>query len=149
MNKVRLVLFLLFSTIAPVTYMVVRFHLFQTTTKLQVGFAGIIVIGILIGIISVLIKFYLDGMKYKYSIVKQILQGIIKLILPLTLLLTIFIWLGDNVYLVKEALYVFIPCELVAIVVNPLPKWCFDNNVEGISEIADKIFKKKNEEEQG
>lgn len=148
MNKVKLILFLLFSTVAPITYMIVRFHLFQTTTKLQVGLAGIVVIGIMIGIISVLIKFYLDGMKCKYSLVKQILQGIIKLILPLTLLLVILIWLGDNVAMIKESLYIIIPCELVAIIVNPLPKWCFDNNVEGISEIADKILNKNKEDKE-
>ena len=120
-----------------------RFHLFQTTTKLQVGIAGIAVIGIMIGVISVLIKFYLDGMKCKYSLLKQILQGIIKLILPLTLLLVSLIWLGDNVNMIKEALYIIIPCEFIAIIVNPLPKWCFDNNIEGLSEIADKILNKK------
>ena len=133
--------------IAPVTYMIVRFHLFQTTTKLQVGLAGVVVIGIMMGVISVLIKFYLDGMKCKYSLLKQILVGIIRLILPLTLLLVILIWLGDNIAMIKEALYVIIPCELVAIVVNPLPKWCFDNNIEGLSEIADKILSKKEGEE--
>ena len=145
MNKVRLVLFLLFSTVAPITYLIVRFHLFQTTTKLQVGLAGIVVIGIMIGIISVLIKFYLEGMKTKYSLTKQILQGIIKLILPLTLLLVSLIWLGDNIDMIKEALYIIIPCELVAIIINPLPKWCFDNNIEGLSEIADKILSKNKE----
>ena len=128
--------------------MIVRFHLFQTTTKLQVGLAGIVVIGIMIGVISVLIKFYLEGMKCKYSIFKQILQGIIKLILPLTLLLVTLIWLGDNVNMIKESLYIIIPCELVAIVVNPLPKWCFDNNVEGITEIADKILNKNKEDKE-
>ena len=97
----------------------------------------------MIGVVSVLIKFYLEGMKCKYSLFKQILQGVIKLILPLTLLLVSLIWLGDNVNMIKEALYVIIPCEFVAIVVNPLPKWCFDNNIEGISEIADKILSKK------
>lgn len=105
------------------------------------------VIGIIIGIISVLIKFYLDGMKCKYTLAKQILQGIIKLILPLTLALAIVIWLGDNVDIIKEALCIIIPCEMVAIVVNPLPKWCFDNNIEGISTIADKILNKKEKEE--
>ena len=127
--------------------MIVRFHLFQTTTKLQVGLAGIVVIGIMMAVISVLIKFYLDGMKCKYSLFKQILQGIIKLILPLTLLLVILVWLGDNVNIIKESLYIIIPCELVAIIVNPLPKWCFENNVEGISEIADKILNKNKEED--
>ena len=140
-----MILFLLFSTIAPVTYLTIRFHLFQTTTRIQVGLGGIIVIAILLGVISVLIKFYLDGMKSKYSLFKQILEGIIRLILPLVLLLAIFVWLGDNVSMVKEALYVIIPCELVAIVVNPLPKWCFENNVDGIVEIADKILNKKKE----
>lgn len=146
MNKLRLILFLLFSTVAPITYLIVRFHLFQTTTKLQVGLAGIIVIAIMLGVISVLIKFYLEGMKCKYSLFKQILQGIIKLILPLVLLLVTFIWLGDNIIMVKEALYIIIPCEMVAIVVNPLPKWCFDNNIEGLSEIADKILNKEDKE---
>ena len=148
MNKARLALFLLFSTIAPITYLVIRYHLFQTTTKLQVGLAGIIVIGIILGVISVLIKFYLDGMKCKYSLFKQILQGIIRLILPLVLLLVTLIWLGDNISMIKEALYIIIPCELVAIVVNPFPKWCFDNNIEGISEIADKILNKNKEEKE-
>ena len=127
--------------------MIVRFHLFQTTTKLQVGLAGIVVIGIMMGVITVLIRFYLDGMKTKYSLLKQILQGIMKLILPLGLLLATLIWLGDNVNMIKEALYIIIPCEMVAIVVNPLPRWCFENNVEGISEIADKIFNKKEDKE--
>lgn len=128
--------------------MIVRFHLFQTTTKLQVGLAGIVVIGIMMAVISVLIKFYLEGMKCKYSLLKQILEGIIRLILPLVLLLVILIWLGDNVVMIKESLYVIIPCEMVAIVVNPLPKWCFDNNVEGLSEIADKILNKNKEDKE-
>ena len=87
-------------------------------------------------------------MKAKYSLFKQILQGIIKLIMPLTILLVTFIWLGDNINIVKEALYIIIPCELVAIVINPLPKWAFDNNVEGISEIADKILSKNKEDKE-
>ena len=57
------------------------------------------------------------------------------------------IWLGDNIAMIKEALYVIIPCEFVAIIVNPLPKWCFENNVDGIVEIADKILSKKEDKE--
>lgn len=29
---------------------------------------------------------------------------------------------------------------MIAIVINPFPKWCFDNNVEGLVEIGDRIF---------
>lgn len=145
MNKkfvIQLCLFCLFSIIIPITYLTIRFNLFQVTSQLQIGLWGIIVIGILIGGLSVLVKYYLDGMKTKYSILKQILQGVIKLILPLLLALVILVFLKDNVILVIEALVIIIPCELVAIVINPFPKWCYDNNVDGIVAIADKILRK-------
>ena len=82
-------------------------------------------------------------MKTKYSLFKQILQGVIKLILPLLLFLIILIFMKDNIKLMIESLLVIIPCEIIAIVVNPLPKWCFENNVNGIIAITDKIFRKE------
>lgn len=146
MNKkfvTQLCLFCLFSIIIPITYLTIRFNLFQVTSRLQIGLWGIIVIGILIGGLSVLVKYYLDGMKTKYSLLKQILQGLIKLILPLLLALVILVFLKDNVILVIESLVVIIPCEIVAIVINPFPKWCFDNNIDGIVAITDKILRKE------
>ena len=95
--------------------------------------------------IKILISFYLEGMKTKYSIWKQIITGVSKLILPLLTLLVLLVWLKDNIGLLIETLAVLIPCELIAIIINPLPKWCFYNNVEGIGEIADRIFAKKGE----
>ena len=145
MNKkfvIQLCLFCLFSIVIPITYLTIRFNLLQVHSQLQIGLWGIIVIGILVGGLSVLVKFYLDGMKTKYSLLKQILQGIIKLILPLLLVLVILVFLKDNIILVIEALVIIIPCELVAIVVNPFPKWCYDNNVDGIVAIVDKILRK-------
>lgn len=65
--------------------------------------------------------------------------------MPLVLFLAILVWLGDNIHLLKEALYVIIPCETVGIVLNPFPKWCFENNIEGLGEIFDKITKRGKE----
>lgn len=65
--------------------------------------------------------------------------------MPLVLFLAILVWLGDNIHLLKEALYVIIPCEAVGIVLNPFPKWCFENNIEGLGEIFDKITKRGKE----
>ena len=146
MNKkfvIQLCLFCLFSIVIPITYLTIRFNLFQVNSQLQIGLWGIIVIGILVGGLSVLAKYYLDGMKTKYSLFKQILQGVIKLILPLLLFLIILIFMKDNIKLMIESLLVIIPCEIIAIVVNPLPKWCFENNVNGIIAITDKIFRKE------
>jgi len=144
MNKLKLVLFLCFSIIIPIGYLVVRYGLFQPTTTIQVGLLGIVVFAILIGSVEVLIKYYLESMKAKYSLFKQILNGLIKLILPLTLCLLVIITLDNNIGILKEALIIIIICESVAIIINPFPQWCFENNIEGLGEIVEKIgFKKE------
>lgn len=136
----RLILFIIFSTIAPCVYLIVRFNLFQTTTKTQIGLWGVIVIAIVLCSIGMLCKFYLDSMKTRYAYFKQVVSGLIKVIFPLILILAISIWLKDNVEEITYAMYCIIPCEIIAIFINPLPKWCFDNNVEGLGEIVDKVF---------
>ena len=141
--SIRMTLFLLFSLIIPSVYLIIKFDLFHATERLKIGIAEIIIIAIFIGVLTVLIKYYIDGLKTKYSMLKQILQGIIKLILPLGLFLLIIIFMQNNIDIIKQALYILIPCEFIAIIVNPLPKWCFDNNVEGMSEIFDKVVRKK------
>lgn len=149
---IRFAIFFSVSFLAPCIYLIVKYELFQptTSTSVNLGFWGIVVIGILLGAVGVLIKFYLDGMKAKWSWAKQVIQGFVKLILPLVFVLCVCVWLGDNIALVKEALYVIIPCEAVGICINPLPKWAFDNNVEGIGDIAESVFKriKKSESEE-
>lgn len=140
---IRFIIFLVFSLIGPATYLIVRFNLFTATSKLQIGLWGVILFGIMMAVIGVLIRFYLEGMKTKYSIAKQIISGLCKLILPLTLVLILLVWMKDNINLVIESLCVIIPCECVAIVINPLPKWAFDNNVEGLGAFVDGILAKR------
>lgn len=141
------------SFVAPAVYLIVKYNLFRTTTTtgVTIGFWGIVVIGILMCAIAVLVKFYLEGMKMKWTWAKQVVEGFVKLILPMCFALFVLMWLGDNIALVKEALFVIIPCEAVGICVNPLPKWAFDNNVEGIGDIAESVFKRvdKKEETEG
>lgn len=147
---IQFAIFASVSFLTPMVYLIVRYNLFQptTTTGVSIGFWGIVVIGILMCAVAVLVKFYLEGMKTKWSWAKQVIEGFVKLILPLAFVLFVLIWLGDNIGLVKEGLYVIIPCEAVGICVNPLPKWAFDNNVEGIGDIAESVFKRVNKKEE-
>lgn len=140
----QLILFLSFALICPCAYLIWKFDLFTQTTSMQFGVWGIVMLGIMCSVCGVLIKFYLDGMKMKYSLMKQIMQGFISLAMPLLLALLILTWLKDNIDLVIHSLWVILPCEIVAIIVNPLPKWCFENNVQGIGEIADRVLAKRN-----
>lgn len=126
MNKKRLICFLCFALVIPMIYLTIRFNLF-TVTKTRSLWA-LIVVALFLGVAGVLIKYYLDGMKAKYSLLKQILEGFVKVILPLIIALacTIFIYLKaesilNNMTLFIEALCVIICCEAVAIVINPLP----------------------------
>ena len=148
----RLILFLMFSLVAPITYISIRCKLFSTKTTISVWF--IIVLGVVLAIVSLIIKYYLDGMKTKYSIFKQILEGVIKVILPITFVLISVVWfkskmewIVNNVNLMIEILSIILGCEVIAVIVNPLPKWAFENNVDGLVQITDKIFHKKEGDE--
>lgn len=141
----RLVSFLAFSIIGPIAYIMARFKPFQVSQSTSIGLAGIAIILILMVAIVFLVKFYLDGMKTKYSFIKQLLEGLVKVILPLCSLLALAYMFQHFANQVIEILLVLIPCEACAIIVNPLPKWAFDNNVDGLGEIIDKITSKKSE----
>lgn len=146
---IRLILTIVSAVVVPFTYMTVRFNLFQATTKVQFGFWGLILIVIMGLTVGMLIKFYLDGMKTKYSYLKQVLSGAIKIVIPLLVAIFVLRWIGSNIDYVIELLIVLVCCETVAILVNPLPKWAFNNNVDGIGEITDMLIarreKKKSE----
>lgn len=74
----------------------------------------------------------------------------LKVVLPLLFILVVAVifkskmsWIEENINLFIEAIGIILLCESVAIVINPLPKWAFDNNIDGIIDIADKIKKGK------
>ena len=54
---IRFITFLVFSLIAPITYLIVRFDLFTTTSGLQIGLWGVILFIIMVSVVVVLIKF--------------------------------------------------------------------------------------------
>lgn len=58
-------------------------------------------------------------------------------------------WFAENMAILKEVLIVVMCCEAVAIVINPFPKWCFENNINGLVEIGDKIFHREAPTEEG
>lgn len=148
---IRLTAFLMVALVLPCIYLAIRFNLFNS--KMAISIWGIIIIGLILIIVSAMIKFYLAGMKTKWSFFKQILEGFIKVILPILFILVVVVWaktklqwLIDNINLFIEAICVILGFETIAIIINPLSKWAFDNNVDGIVSIADKIFKKGTED---
>lgn len=135
--------------LTPIIYLIVRYNLFQKDLKITIGLWGFVAICFIALALIVLIKYYVSGLKTKFSYGKQIVDGVCKLLLPIVLFVLAMYVLRNYTNQLIEFCWVLLPCELVAIIINPLPKWAFDNNVEGLSEIADKVFSRnKGETEQ-
>lgn len=148
----KMIMFLVFSLVAPATYLAIRYNLFTKVTKTTLSFWAIVIIAIILSVVGVMIKYYIGGLKTRFSFLKQLLEGLVKVILPIAMILIVAIVFKHNaeiivskLNLVIESISIILGCELIAICVNPLPKWAFDNNVEGITEIANKILQKKEE----
>lgn len=137
---IRLIVFLLASVFAPCIYLIVEFNLFQAKTTMQVGLWGIICFIICASVGTVMLKYYLAGMKHKHSFTKQIVVLFLKVILPVLIAILVLTWLKDNISQVIKFLWVLLPCEIVGGVVNPLPKWAVENEIESITDSIDKLL---------
>ena len=141
----KLSLFALFAFILPIVYMSIRFNLFVSKTRLSLW--GLLLIALVMVVFAVMIKFYLDGMKTKWSYGKQLVKGFVKVILPLLFVLVLSLYIKNHldefirdINLIIEAISVIAISEAIAIAVNPLSKWAFENNVDGLVQITDRII---------
>lgn len=137
---IRLIVFLLASVFAPCIYLIIEFNLFQAKTTVQIGLWGIICFIICASVGTVMLKYYLAGMKHKHSFTKQIVVLFLKVVLPVLIAILVLTWLKDNISQVIKFLWVLLPCEVVGGVVNPLPKWAVENEIEGITDSIDKLL---------
>lgn len=126
--------------ITPILYLIIRYNLFQKQLKVTIGLWGLVAVCFIALAIVVLVKTYVSGLKTKFSYFKQLIDGFCKLLLPIVIFVFAVYILRSYANQLLEFCWVLIPCEIVAIAVNPLPKWAFDNNVDGLGEIADKVF---------
>lgn len=148
---IRFVLWTLCACVLPFLFIVWRFELFRTVSKFQIGGWGIIAVFI-VGIFAiVLVKYIRLALNSKYTMTGQILNGICKVILPLVILLAILICVRDSVETTIKVLGVVTFLELVAIPLNPLPKWVYEKQKdvkdsekkETVDYLLDSFFKRK------
>lgn len=143
-------IFIFFGLITPITYLLIRYKLY---VKQQTNIWLLICIAIVFFVVGFMLK-YIFSIKTKFLYYTQIIKGFVKVILPLGFILISAIWLKgkslllfNNLNLFIESLIVIMCCESVAICVNPLPKWAFENNVEGFVDTVSSAIKKSKEGE--
>ena len=146
LNKTKLVAFLACS-LSPAIYLIIRFNLFEKKNMVEMNLWLVLAVIVFASVLSVIIYYCVSAIKTRYFWWKQLLVGFVKVILPLIVLLAVTTWLSNNISLFKEFIIVTICFESLAIIINPFPKWCFDNNVDGLAEITDKLFHRDVKEE--
>lgn len=150
----RIIGWFLTGCVAPIIVFATKFGLFKSTYIMtdslgnqitQKSYAlngwGIIscfIIGYtMISVMKEVIKSY-QG----YSLTKQVLEGILKSIIPLMIAYGICYFLHDTIEQIMFCLAIVIITRAIAIPLNPLPKWRFEKNgAEDYSDFLTEIVK--------
>ena len=147
----RFVAWFMFSCALPFSFIVWRFKLFQKISKIQVGGWGVVAILIVAVFVFTVIRYVKMVLSAKYSLTAQILGGFCKIVLPLLAALIMLYCIKEEVDAAIQVLGCVTICELVAIPLNPLPKWAYEaqkdvreeERKETVDYILDQFFKRK------
>lgn len=134
----RLCLYILFGLIVPVCFLSWRFELFNKVTKMSFSIWGLVAIVTIIIFILKLFNSIRKGLKY--GIAKQVADTICKITVPLLIVAVTFEWMNDFSKEFVQFLVVLIICETIGGFINPIPQWCFENNIEQTGGIFKKIL---------
>ena len=145
----RVVLWALFSCVIPILFIGWRYKLFKKIGALQLSGWGLIALVIVFIFLYVVVKYIKAGF-VEWSMTKQIINGITKIVLPLGVLLAICIGIRNSIDLFIQALSCVLLSEVIAIPINPFPKWVYDKSKgrfeNAVDFVADRLYSKKKEE---
>lgn len=124
----RLFGYIAFMIFVPATFLIIRFGLFQKINKIQIGGWGAVCILIVFFGFLKLMKEVKKGLPFCY--LTQVLTGLIKIVMPLLAVTIIIFMLQNNIKEMLQVMYVLVPSEFIAVLINPLPQWEHDNKLD-------------------
>ena len=124
---VRVCLYILFGLILPSAFIIWRYDLFKTVSKVNLsGWA--IVLGIIVLTFTIItLRYILHAKKYSYT--KQIIKGVCSIILPLLFIIFVLYSARNTIDQLLQVLGCVTICETIAIVINPLEKWAYKQSL--------------------
>lgn len=143
---IRFVVWIITSLVIPVVFINYRYGLFYQINKVALsGWALLVgIIFLVFGVI--LIRYVLHARKYSYF--KQIIKGVVCLILPLSFVIYCLYCSRETIEQLIQVLCVCTLSWTVAIAVNPMPKWTYEQSKgeqeEFINYVLDKRVENKN-----
>lgn len=135
---IRLSLYIIFGAIIPIGFLAWRFKLFDEVTQISFSVWGMIA---MITVIVFLLRLLVSLKKgLKHGIPKQVVDTICGTTIPLLIFTIAFDWMSGFSVEFVQFLIVLIISETTAGVLNPLPQWCFENNIEQTGSVFKKIM---------
>lgn len=138
---VKLIAFMLFTCIVPFLAINYYYDLFNVEGRFMMGGWSMI----LIALVSIPIFYALSRIvkALEQGLVKQIIVGIMYVIVPLVIVLFMTSVIAENVMKIQRILYIVIPSVAIGIVVNPLPVWVAEREQSQIERAMQIAFAKK------
>jgi hypothetical protein len=150
MNKkifiIRAIAWSIFACILPVVFIGWRYDIFKQVSKVSLSGWGLIAIIIIFAFLYAFIKYIRAGLG-PWSMLKQVLNGVFKVLLPLLILLLICMAIKSNIEYFIQALGCVLICETIAIPVNPFPQWVYEQTKGRFESVIDMVANKFKGEE--
>lgn len=128
---IQLILWLIFVAVIPIIAIA---HKYEFTKKGTMKFTGAGIIAGVVVFIVVMVGFFYILKLFKWSMIKQIITGIMIVITPLMFLLSLTDLIANNIQNIKYVLIVSIISEFIAIPLNPIPRMIYEKNIKDIKE---------------
>lgn len=122
----RVILWNIFGWVVPIAFIIYRFNLFQKVSQINLN-GGIILCAIIFFIFLIVLLSYIIKSK-KYSYMKQILKGVIFLIIPLALVFICLYYARNMVDRLLQVVGCLLISETIAICVNPMEAWTYEQS---------------------
>lgn len=141
---IRFILFTIFACVLPFIFIAWRYQLFRKVDSIALSGWGLVAIIILFVFTIYVVKSLKKGLynKRKWSMGMQIVNGLLKIVLPLLTIYFIINSIQNSIDLFKQSLIITIISEMIAIPINPLPKWEMESFREGEENKMNTFFDK-------
>lgn len=128
---IQLILWLVFSAVIPIIAIANKYDFVKDGDAKYTGWA--IIAGV-IAFISIMVALRYVLRLLKWSMTKQIISGVMLVIVPLIFLFILTDLITNNIGNIKYILVVSIISEFIAIPINPFPKMIWEKNIQDIKE---------------
>lgn len=144
---IRFAVWIITSLVIPIAFINYRYELFTKVSKVSLS-GWCLLVGVIVFVFSIILVRYVLHSK-KYSYLKQIIKGAVGLILPLCFVIYCLYCSRETIEQLIQVLSLCCLSWTVAIAVNPMPKWTYEQSKgeqeEFINYVLDKRIEKKNE----